>query len=116
MRVSPELPIAEPDDHCASGGIGRRTGFRFQRRKAWRFDPSLAHEDVTARESETAPGSRAGVGPGGDVSGDDSSRIGVRLAVVRGLVATLRMAVDVSDMPTSRALLDALEKILRSTD
>ena len=44
MRVVREHPTAETGDHCASGGIGRRTGFRFQRRKAWGFKSLLAHE------------------------------------------------------------------------
>ncbi len=29
-----------------SGEIGRRTGFRFQRRKAWGFDSLLSHHRV----------------------------------------------------------------------
>jgi hypothetical protein len=28
---------------CPDGGIGRRTGFRYQRRKAWRFESSSGH-------------------------------------------------------------------------
>ena len=28
---------------CESGGIGRRTGFRYQRRKAWEFESLLSH-------------------------------------------------------------------------
>jgi hypothetical protein len=29
---------------CGCGGTGRRTGFRFQRRKAWRFESSHPHQ------------------------------------------------------------------------
>jgi hypothetical protein len=35
--------------------------FRFQRRKAWRFDPSLAHDSETVGERETALWSREGL-------------------------------------------------------
>src|SRR5690349_11349850 len=31
---------------CGCGGTGRRTGFRFQRRKAWRFKSSHPHQLV----------------------------------------------------------------------
>ena len=38
--------VARPrtaQDLCGCGGTGRRTGFRFQRRKAWRFESSHPH-------------------------------------------------------------------------
>ncbi len=35
----------------ASGGIGRRTGFRFRRGNSWRFKSSLAHPGETVGES-----------------------------------------------------------------
>src|SRR4051812_15474160 len=32
-----------PQTSGTSGGIGRRTGFRFRHRKVWEFDPPLVH-------------------------------------------------------------------------
>ena len=40
-RYATILPRNVPGE---SGGIGRRTGFRFQRRKACRFDSCLSHQ------------------------------------------------------------------------
>ena len=34
----------KPSKTCESGGIGRRTGFRFQRCKAWEFESLLSHQ------------------------------------------------------------------------
>jgi hypothetical protein len=39
--VCAKMPLGKP---CESGGIGRRTGFRFQRRKAWGFESLLSHQ------------------------------------------------------------------------
>ena len=102
MRVARDLPIAEPADHCASGGIGRRTGFRFQRRKAWRFDPSLAHNSETVGEKETALGSRVGVGPVGDLSGHDSTHWGARARAVAALGTALSLLIDSEDRTGTR--------------
>ena len=40
-RSRPLEPTACP---CGCGGTGRRTGFRFQRREAWRFESSHPHQ------------------------------------------------------------------------
>ncbi len=37
---------------CPGGGIGRRTWFRSMRRKAWRFESSLGHQDSNSEQSE----------------------------------------------------------------
>ena len=97
----------------ASGGIGRRTGFRFQRRKAWGFKSLLAHEVVNARESETAPGDREGVGLGGDVSGDDSKVPAVRDHAVATLAAALQQLIKVGDAKGAEVVLDALWQFSR---
>ena len=36
---------------CESGGIGRRTGFRFQRRKVWGFESPLSHQMDLLKET-----------------------------------------------------------------
>ena len=35
------LPLVQ---NCPLGGIGRRTGFRFQRRKVWEFESPRGHQ------------------------------------------------------------------------
>ena len=60
LAVTAELEYRADPPLRASGGIGRRTGFRFQRGNSWRFDPSLAHingiigdSDLTCRPRAT---------------------------------------------------------------
>jgi integrase len=48
----PEVPEMTPVE-CVCGGA---SAFRFQRRKAWRFDPSLAHSSETDGERHRGPG------------------------------------------------------------
>src|SRR5690606_10878070 len=46
---SETLPVSSRARKRASGGIGRRTGFRFRRRDTWRFESSLAHKSPANR-------------------------------------------------------------------
>ena len=49
-----------------SGGIGRRTGFRFQRRKAWGFESLLSHQRTSKQEADSSnelPGNCSGSSP-----------------------------------------------------
>ncbi len=46
---------------CASGGIGRRAGFRFQWGNSWRFKSSLAHQSCNSRTTTPRENYRRGV-------------------------------------------------------
>ena len=58
MRPSGEAPASGIIRlHRESGGIGRRTGFRFRRRKAWGFESLLSHQVRSAELLAHVPGS-----------------------------------------------------------
>jgi hypothetical protein len=54
------------------------------------------------------------VGPLGDVSGDDLQGTMVSCAILTGVAAALRAAVDVGDLRRAQILLGALERLLRN--
>ena len=98
-----------------SGGIGRRTGFRFRRRKAWRFDPSLAHEVEFIQELQTASGSCPGAGKRVDVTGADTQGLvgsdPRRRRAIRALTEVLTDLLEIREWGAYRAVLHALDHL-----
>lgn len=81
----------------ASGGIGRRTGFRFRRGDTWRFESSLAHNSETIGETQTSPGQGDAVHFGGDESGDDLRARRARERLVVRLCRSLAELINARD-------------------
>ena len=47
LRGAIRFAVNSPSKNlCESGGIGRRTGFRFQRLAAWGFESLLSHQTI----------------------------------------------------------------------
>ncbi len=98
----------------AGGEIGRRSGFRFHRRKAWGFESPPAHHEEIIGEPGTDTNER-------DVSTTQSTTLSAartsarepaRTVAVRHLAEDIALAHAQGDTTTARALASALSSLV----